>query len=64
MVENATVPTVETGVGNCHIFVDESADQEKALSIIENAKLQRPGVCNAVESVLVHQGSPGNFTQA
>ena len=60
VVENATVPTVETGVGNCHIFVDESADQEKALSIIENAKLQRPGVCNAVESVLVHQGSPGN----
>lgn len=61
VVENATVPTVETGVGNCHIFVDESADQEKALSIIENAKLQRPGVCNAVESVLVHQGIAREF---
>ncbi|SET29166.1 glutamate-5-semialdehyde dehydrogenase [Natronincola peptidivorans] len=55
VVKNATVPTIETGIGNCHIFVDESANIEKAVDIIENAKVQRPGVCNACESLLVHK---------
>ncbi len=55
VVKNATVPTLETGIGNCHIFVDESADFDMALKIIENAKVQRPGTCNAVEKVLVHK---------
>ncbi|QZY56815.1 glutamate-5-semialdehyde dehydrogenase [Crassaminicella profunda] len=55
VVKNATVPTIETGVGNCHIFVDETADLERAVDIIENAKVQRPGVCNACETVLVHK---------
>ena len=55
VVKNATVPTMETGVGNCHIFVDESANFDMALRIIENAKIQRPGTCNAAEKVLVHK---------
>ncbi|AOY75947.1 glutamate-5-semialdehyde dehydrogenase [Clostridium formicaceticum] len=55
VVKNATVPTIETGVGNCHIFVDEDTDLEKAIDIIENAKVQRPGVCNACETLLVHE---------
>ncbi|HDM70714.1 MAG TPA: glutamate-5-semialdehyde dehydrogenase, partial [Thermotogales bacterium] len=55
VVENSTVPVLETGVGNCHIFVDESANLEKALDIIDNAKTQRPGTCNAVETVLIHE---------
>ena len=55
VVKHATVPTIETGVGNCHIFVDETAKIEQALAIIENAKIQRPGVCNSCETVLVHQ---------
>ncbi|WP_053957375.1 glutamate-5-semialdehyde dehydrogenase [Inediibacterium massiliense] len=61
VVKNATVPTIETGVGNCHIFVDESANLEKALDIIENAKVQRPGVCNACESILIHQNIAQTF---
>jgi glutamate-5-semialdehyde dehydrogenase len=52
--EHAKVPTILDGDGNCHIYVDESADLESALQIIGNAKLQRPGVCNAVETILVH----------
>ena len=55
VVENSTVPVLETGVGNCHIFVDYNADVEKALEIIDNAKTQRPGTCNAVETVLIHE---------
>jgi glutamate-5-semialdehyde dehydrogenase len=55
VVENSTVPVIETGTGNCHIFVDESADFEKSAEIIFNAKTQRPSVCNAVETVLVHE---------
>ena len=47
VVENSTVPVIETGVGNCHVFVDESAIIEDAVNIIVNAKAQRPGVCNA-----------------
>ncbi len=61
VTENSKVPTIETGVGNCHIFVDESADFSKALDIIENAKIQRPGVCNSCETVLIHQNIVSNF---
>ncbi len=55
VVENATIPVIETGTGNCHIFVDESADIDMAVNIIFNAKTQRMGVCNAAESLLVHE---------
>lgn len=55
VVENAKVPVIETGVGNCHIFVDESADVDMAASIIFNAKTSRPSVCNAIETILVHK---------
>jgi len=55
VTENAKVPVIETGTGNCHIYVEPSADMEKAVNIIANAKLQRPGVCNAVETLLVHR---------
>ncbi|WP_027409061.1 glutamate-5-semialdehyde dehydrogenase [Anoxybacteroides tepidamans] len=58
VVENATVPVLETGVGNCHIFIDESAEQQMASDIVLNAKLQRPSVCNAVETVLIHENWP------
>lgn len=57
VVENSTVPVIETGTGNCHIFVDESADVEMAVDIIENAKTQRMGVCNACESLIVHEAA-------
>ena len=55
VVKNATVPVIETGVGNCHIYVDETADLDMAVEIILNGKVQRPGVCNATESLLVHR---------
>ena len=55
VVKNATVPVIETGVGNCHIYVDASADLNMAVEIILNGKVQRPGVCNATESLLVHR---------
>lgn len=54
VVENSTVPVIETGTGNCHIFVDASADIDRAADIIENAKTQRMGVCNACESLVIH----------
>ena len=54
VVENSTVPVIETGTGNCHIFVDASADIGRAADIIENAKTQRMGVCNACESLVIH----------
>jgi glutamate-5-semialdehyde dehydrogenase len=54
VVQNSTVPVIETGVGNCHVFVDSSADIEMAKNITVNAKTHRPGVCNAAESLLVH----------
>ena len=54
VVENSTVPVIETGTGNCHIFVDASADIGRAAEIIENAKTQRMGVCNACESLVIH----------
>lgn len=55
VVENSSIPVIETGTGNCHIFVDESADAEKAAAIIINAKTQRIGVCNACESLVIHE---------
>jgi len=55
VVQNSTVPVIETGVGNCHIYVDESADLDKAVAIVYNAKTHRPGVCNAAESLLIHK---------
>jgi glutamate-5-semialdehyde dehydrogenase len=61
VVENATVPVIETGTGNCHIYVDEDADFEMALDIVENAKTQRIGVCNAAESLLVHRAVAETF---
>lgn len=55
VVENSTVPVIETGTGNCHVYVDEFADLTMAVDIIENAKTQRLGVCNACESLVVHE---------
>ena len=55
VVENSTVPVIETGVGNCHTFIDSDADLEMAQAIAVNAKVQRPGVCNAMETLLVHE---------
>jgi glutamate-5-semialdehyde dehydrogenase len=61
VAENATVPVIETGAGNCHIFVDESADFEMADRIVINAKTQRPSVCNAAEKLLVHQSIAAEY---
>lgn len=61
VVENSTVPVIQTGIGNCHVYVDESADLEKAARIVINAKTQRPGVCNACESLLVHKAIAEQF---
>ena len=63
-VENATVPCIETGTGICHIYVDESADLEQALNIVENAKMSRPSVCNAAEVCLVNETIAGAFLPA
>ena len=61
VVENSSVPVIETGTGNCHVYVDEGADLEMAAAIIVNAKTQRPGVCNAAETMLVHREVAGAF---
>ena len=61
VVENSTVPVIQTGVGNCHVFVDETGNLENAVNIILNAKTQRPGVCNACEKLLVHEKIAGVF---
>ena len=61
VVENSLIPVIETGTGNCHIFVDETADQEKAVAIIFNAKTQRIGVCNACESLVIHEKIANEF---
>lgn len=61
VVTNSTVPVIETGTGNCHVYVDESADFDMALNIIENAKTQRISVCNACESLLVHEKIADKF---
>jgi len=64
VIENALVPVIETGAGNCHIFVDESADLEMAPRIVINAKTQRPSVCNAAEKLLVHRAIAAKFVPA
>ncbi|MBQ9907488.1 MAG: glutamate-5-semialdehyde dehydrogenase [Oscillospiraceae bacterium] len=61
VAENATVPVIKTGVGNCHVFVDASADLEMAVNIVNNGKTQRPSVCNAVETVLIHKDIAAKF---
>ena len=61
VVENSTIPVIETGTGNCHIYVDEFADLDKAVNIIFNAKTQRIGVCNACESLVVHKNIMKEF---
>lgn len=61
VVENATVPVIETGAGNCHLFVDESADIDMAVSVALNAKCSRPSVCNAIETLLVHASIASKF---
>ena len=61
VVENSTIPVIETGTGNCHIYVDKYADMDMALRIIENAKTQRIGVCNACESLVVHKDIAEEF---
>ncbi len=61
VVNQSTIPVIETGTGNCHIYVDESADLEAAAAIVINAKTQRVGVCNACESLLVHESVKGDF---
>ena len=61
VTENAKVPTIQTGTGICHVFVDESANQNMALDVIENAKCSRPSVCNAMEVLLVHRAIAHSF---
>ncbi|MDI6799349.1 MAG: glutamate-5-semialdehyde dehydrogenase [Actinomycetota bacterium] len=55
VIENSTIPVIETGVGNCHVYLDRAANLENAKKIVINAKCQRPGVCNAAESLLIHE---------
>jgi glutamate-5-semialdehyde dehydrogenase len=64
VVSGASVPVIETGIGNCHVYVDAAADLEKAARIVVNAKTQRPSVCNAAETLLVHRGVAGEFLPA
>ncbi len=64
VTENATVPVIETGAGNCHLYVDDSADIDMAVKIAVNAKCSRPSVCNAIETVLVHASVAANFLPA
>ncbi len=64
VVKNATVPVIETGAGNCHVYVDASADLDMAVNITDNAKTQRPSVCNAIESLLVHKDIADKFLPA
>ncbi|HID15975.1 MAG TPA: glutamate-5-semialdehyde dehydrogenase, partial [Candidatus Atribacteria bacterium] len=61
VVENSSIPVIQTGVGNCHIFVDKTADLERAVDVVINAKTQRPGTCNAVEKLLVHKDIAQEF---
>lgn len=64
VVENSTVPVIETGAGNCHLYVDESADLAMALRVALNAKLSRPAVCNSIETLLVHESVAADFLPA
>jgi glutamate-5-semialdehyde dehydrogenase len=61
VVEKSRIPVIETGTGNCHIYVEEDADLEKATPIVINAKVQRPGVCNAAEKLIVHRKIAGKY---
>jgi len=61
VVDGSKVPVIETGTGNCHLFVDASADEDMAIAIMLNAKVQRPSVCNALETLLVHADIAGSF---
>ncbi len=60
-IENSKIPVIQTGAGNCHVYVDKDADINKALKIVENAKISRPSVCNAVETILVHNDIANEF---
>lgn len=64
VVEESTVPVIETGSGNCHVYVDASADLAQAVDVVVNAKTQRVGVCNAAETLLVHQAVAGDYLPA
>ena len=64
VLETATIPTIETGTGNCHLYVDESADVDMAVEILFNGKCSRPSVCNALETVLVHEAVAERFLPA
>jgi len=64
VVNGSTVPVIETGVGNCHVYVDASADQAMALAILINSKARRPSVCNAAETLLVHEAIAADFVPA
>lgn len=64
VVANATVPVIETGVGNCHVYVDSSADVDMAVNIADNGKTQRPSVCNAIENLIVHKDIAERFLPA
>ncbi|MDD2212049.1 MAG: glutamate-5-semialdehyde dehydrogenase [Clostridia bacterium] len=61
VIQNATVPVIQTGIGNCHVYVDSEADLKMAEEIVLNAKIQRPGVCNALETLLVHEKVASEF---
>ena len=61
VVENARIPVIETGAGNCHLYVDQAADLTKAVTVAVNAKCSRPSVCNAIETLLVHQSVAAEF---
>jgi len=61
VVKNSTIPVIQTGVGNCHVYIDKDADLSKALAISYNAKVQRPGVCNSCETILVHKDISAEF---
>lgn len=64
VVQNSTIPVIETGTGNCHIYIDETADLDMAVDITDNGKTQRPSVCNALETCLVHQAVADTFLPA
>lgn len=61
IIENATIPVIETGAGVCHIFIDESANMDMILPIVKNAKTQRPSTCNSIETILVHKSIANKF---
>lgn len=64
VMQNSTIPVIQTGEGNCHVYVDRFADIDMAVSIVDNAKTQRPSVCNAIENVLVHKDVAEQFFTA